>query len=160
MEKLLLEACLELAKSDAIVGMQDMGAAWLTCSTCETAARGNTGIEIDLKKVPKRETGMAPYEIMLSESQERMLVIVKKGKEKIVEDIFKKWDLHSEQLGEVKDGTLMRVFENGKLAAEIPAKALTDEAPIYQREIREPDYLKQTRQLDLNKISEPRDYNQ
>ena len=160
MEKLLLEACLELAKSDAIVGMQDMGAAGLTCSTCETAARGNAGIEIDLMKVPKRETGMVPYEIMLSESQERMLVIVKKGKEKVVEDIFKKWDLHSVKLGEVKDGNLMKVFEDGKLVAQIPAKTLTDEAPIYGREMKEPDYLKRTKLLDLKSIHEPRDYNQ
>ena len=160
MEKLLLEACLELAKSDAIVGMQDMGAAGLTCSTCETAARGNAGIEIDLARVPKRETGMVPYEIMLSESQERMLVIVKKGKEKVVKDIFEKWDLHSVKLGEVKDGNLMKVFENGKLVAEIPAKALTDEAPIYQREMKEPDYLKKVRNLDLKNIPEPHDYNQ
>ena len=160
MEKLLLEACLELAKSGAVVGMQDMGAAGLTCSTCETAARGNAGIEIDLANVPKRETGMLPYEIMLSESQERMLVIVKKGKEKIVEDIFTKWDLYSVKLGEVKDGRLMKVFENGKLAAEIPAKALTDEAPIYEREMKEPEYLKKTRQLDLKNIREPQNCNQ
>src|SRR3989338_1766939 len=148
MEKLLLEACLELVKSGALVGMQDMGAAGLTCSTCETAARGNSGIEIDLAKVPKRETGMIPYELMLSESQERMLVIVQKGKEKIVEDIFAKWDLHSVKLGEVKDGKAMRVFENGKVVAEIPAKALTDEAPVYDREMKEPDYLKKTSRFD------------
>ena len=160
MEKLLLEACLELAKSDAIVGMQDMGAAGLTCSTCETAARGNAGIEIDLAKVPHRETGMIPYEIMLSESQERMLVIVKKGKEKIVEDIFKKWDLHSVKLGEVKDGRDMNVLENGKLVAQIPAKALTDEAPIYEREMKEPEYLKKTRAFKLGDLPEPKNYDQ
>ncbi len=160
MEKLLLEACLELAKTDAIVGMQDMGAAGLTCSTCETAARGNAGIEIDLAKVPKRETGMSPYEIMLSESQERMLIIVKKGKEKIVEDIFKKWDLHSVKLGEVKDGRDMNILENGKLVAQIPAKVLTDEAPIYQREMKEPEYLKKTRSFDFKTIKEPTNYNQ
>ena len=154
MEKLLLEACLELAKTDAIVGMQDMGAAGLTCSTCETAARGNAGIEIELAKVPKRETGMIPYEIMLSESQERMLIIVKKGKEKIVEDIFKKWDLHSVKLGEVKDGRDMNILENGKLVAQIPAKALTDEAPVYQREMKAPEYLKTTRSFDFNVIPE------
>ena len=160
MEKLLLEACLELVRTDALVGMQDMGAAGLTCSTCETAARGNSGIEIDLAKVPKRETGMIPYEIMLSESQERMLVIVRKGKEKMVEDIFSKWDLHSVKLGEVRDGKSMRVFEDGRVVAEIPAKSLTDEAPVYQREAEEPDYLKKTRTLDLKKIRQPRDYNQ
>ena len=158
MEKLLLEACLELAKTDAIVGMQDMGAAGLTCSTCETAARGNSGIEIDLAKVPKRETGMIPYEIMLSESQERMLIIVKKGKEKIVEDIFKKWDLHSVKLGEVTEGCDMQVFEKGKLVANIPAKALTDEAPLYHREAKEPDYLKKTRAFNMNEIKEPENF--
>lgn len=160
MEKLLMEACLELAKSGAIVGMQDMGAAGLTCSTCETASRGNCGIEVDITKVPRRETGMIPYEVMLSESQERMLVIVKKGKEKVVEDIFKKWDLHSVQLGEVADGNMMRIFEAEKLAAEIPAKALTDEAPVYEREMKKPAYLEEAQKLDLSKIPEPKDYNQ
>jgi phosphoribosylformylglycinamidine synthase len=160
MEKLLMEACLELAQSGAIVGMQDMGAAGLTCSTCETAARGSTGIAIDLARVPRRETGMIPYEVMLSESQERMLVIVQKGKEKIVEDIFSKWDLHAAKLGEVKDGKWMRVFEHGKPVAEIPAKALTDEAPVYEREMREPAYLEKTRELDLKTIPEPRDLGQ
>jgi len=160
MEKLLLEACLELSKSDALIGMQDMGAAGLTCSTCETAARGNAGIEIDLAKVPKRETGMIPYETMLSESQERMLVIVKKGKERIVEEIFEKWDLHSVPLGEVTDGALMRVLENGKVVAEIPAKALTDEGPVYHRETVEPEYLKETRSFRVDSIAEPRDFNE
>ncbi len=159
MEKLLLEACLELIKTDALVGMQDMGAAGLTCSTCETAARGSTGIEIDLAKVPLRETGMIPYEIMLSESQERMLIIAKKGKEKIVEDIFKKWDLHAVQIGEVKDGKLMRVLQNGKLVAEIPAKALADDGPIYIREEKLPAYLKEAQTLDLKTVSEPKDFN-
>ena len=159
MEKLLLEACLELIKTDALVGMQDMGAAGLTCSTCETAARGSTGIEIDLAKVPLRETGMIPYETMLSESQERMLIIAKKGKEKIVEDIFKKWDLHAVQIGEVKDGNLMRVLENGKLVAEIPAKALADDGPLYIREEQVPGYLKEAQSLDLNSIKEPQDFN-
>lgn len=159
MEKLLLEACLELIKTDALVGMQDMGAAGLTCSTCETAARGNTGIEIDLAKVPLRETGMIPYEIMLSESQERMLIIAKKGKEKVVEDIFKKWDLHAVQIGEVKEGNLMRVLENGKLVAEIPAKALADDGPIYIREEEVPKYLKEAQSLDLASIKEPQDFN-
>jgi phosphoribosylformylglycinamidine synthase subunit PurL len=159
MEKLLLEACLELAKSDAIVGMQDMGAAGLTCSTCETAARGNVGVEIDLAKVPKRETGMIPYETMLSESQERMLVIVKKGKEKIVENIFEKWDLHAVQIGEIKEGPLMRVLEEGQLVAEIPAKSLTDEAPLYIREEKEPEYLKEVRKLDMGEVQEPENWN-
>ncbi len=159
MEKLLLEACLELAKTDAIVGMQDMGAAGLTCSTCETASRGSTGIEIDLAKVPRRETGMIPYELMLSESQERMLIIVKKGKEKIVEDIFAKWDLHAVKIGEVKEGHMMRVYDNGKLVGEIPAKALAEEGPIYVREEQKPVYLKEAQTLDLAKIQAPKDFN-
>ncbi|OGW81725.1 MAG: phosphoribosylformylglycinamidine synthase II [Omnitrophica bacterium RIFCSPLOWO2_12_FULL_44_17] len=160
LEKLLLEACLELKKTGAIVGMQDMGAAGLTCSTCETASRGSTGIEIDLVKVPKRETGMVPYEIMLSESQERMLVIVEKGKEKIVEAIFEKWDLHAVKIGEVRDGHLMKVYENGRLVAEIPARALAEDGLIYNRESTVPGYLKEMQQLDLNSIAEPADFNQ
>ena len=133
-EKLLLEACLELLATDAVAGIQDMGAAGLTCSTCETASRGGTGVEIDLAKVPKRETGMTPYEIMLSESQERMLIIVKKGHEQTVCDIFEKWDLPYAEVGVVKDDGMMRVLNNGVVAAEIPARELADEAPLYDRE--------------------------
>ncbi|MBI4970308.1 MAG: phosphoribosylformylglycinamidine synthase subunit PurL [Candidatus Omnitrophica bacterium] len=151
-EKLLLEACLEVIKSGAVVGIQDMGAAGLTCSTCETASRAGTGIKIDLNKLPQRETGMIPYEMMLSESQERMLIIAQKGKEKIVEDIFEKWDLHAVKLGEVTDGHLMRVYQGDKLIAEIPAKALADEGPIYIREEKEPAYLKETRAFNINSI--------
>ncbi len=158
MEKLLMEACLELSKTDAIVGMQDMGAAGLTCSTSETAARADMGIEIDLAKVPQREDGMTPYEYLLSESQERMLIIVKKGKEKIVEDIFKKWDLHAVQIGEVKSGTRMRVFHHGKLVSDVPAKSLVDEGPIYIREEKRPEYLDEAQKLDLAKIPEPKDF--
>ncbi|MBN1687806.1 MAG: phosphoribosylformylglycinamidine synthase subunit PurL [Candidatus Omnitrophica bacterium] len=157
MEKLLLEACLELIKTDALVGMQDMGAAGLTCSGCETASRGSTGIEMDLAKVPRRETGMTPYEIMLSESQERMLIIAKKGKEKIVEEIFEKWDLHAVKIGKVREGHMMRVREGEKLVAEIPAKSLADEGPVYIREEREPDYLKEAQTLDWKKLSIPTD---
>src|SRR5262245_39682766 len=133
-EKLLLEACLELLATDAVAGIQDMGAAGLTCSTCETASRGGTGVEIDLAKVPKRETGMTPYEIMLSESQERMLIIVKKGHEQTVVDIFEKWDLPYAEVGVVKDDGMMRVLNNGQVVAEIPARQLADEAPLYERE--------------------------
>jgi phosphoribosylformylglycinamidine synthase II len=133
-EKLLLEACLELLATDAVAGIQDMGAAGLTCSTCETASRGGTGVEIDLAKVPKRETGMTPYEIMLSESQERMLIIVKKGHEQTVCDIFEKWDLPYAEVGVVKDDGMMRVLDHGKVVAEIPARQLADEAPLYSRE--------------------------
>jgi len=133
-EKLLLEACLELLTTDAVAGIQDMGAAGLTCSTCETASRGGTGVEIDLEKVPKREVGMTPYEIMLSESQERMLIIVEKGKEHIVKEIFEKWDLPYAEVGVVKDDGMMRVKVGNVTVAEIPARQLADEAPIYSRE--------------------------
>src|SRR5512134_3784019 len=111
MEKLLLEACLEVMKSDALVGIQDMGAAGLTCSTCEMGSRGGAGIDIDVAHVPQRETGMTAYEIMLSESQERMLLVVKRGREREVEEIFAKWDLHAAHIGEVTDDGLMRVRE-------------------------------------------------
>jgi phosphoribosylformylglycinamidine synthase II len=133
-EKLLLEACLELLATDAVAGIQDMGAAGLTCSTCETASRGGTGVEIDLAKVPKREPGMTPYEILLSESQERMLIIAKRGKENVVREIFEKWDVPCAEIGRVTDDGMMRVRNNGSLAAEIPAKPLADEAPLYSRE--------------------------
>jgi phosphoribosylformylglycinamidine synthase len=137
-EKLLLEACLELLERDAVTGIQDMGAAGLTCSTCETASRGGSGIEIDLAKVPKREPGMTPYEILLSESQERMLIIAKQGKENVVREIFEKWDVPCAEIGRVTDDGLMRVCNNGSIAAEIPARALADEAPLYSREAEPP----------------------
>src|SRR4051794_9447197 len=149
MEKLLLEACLEVMKTDALVGIQDMGAAGLTCSTCEMGARGGVGIEIDVKNVPQRETGMTPYEIMLSESQERMLLVVKKGREADVEHVFEKWDLHAVHIGEVTGDGLLRVKDHGALVAEIPNKALADEAPLYNRPIREPSYLHEARALDI-----------
>ncbi len=133
-EKLLLEACLELLATDAVAGIQDMGAAGLTCSTCETASRGGTGVEIDLAKVPKRETGMTPYETLLSESQERMLIIAHKGKEDVVRRIFEKWDVPCAEIGRVTDDGMMRVLDDGATAAEIPAKPLADEAPLYSRE--------------------------
>ena len=133
-EKLLLEACLELLASGCVAGIQDMGAAGLTCSTCETASRGGTGVEIDVNLVPKRETGMTPYEILLSESQERMLVIVKKGEEDKVRAIFEKWDLPYAHVGVVNDDGMMRVREGDNIAVEIPARQLADEAPLYSRE--------------------------
>ncbi len=139
MEKILIEACLELfAHPDAVVGVQDMGAAGLTCSTCETASRADMGIEIDLAKVPQREKGMTPYETMLSESQERMLIIVRKGREQVVRDIFAKWDLDAAEIGMVTEDGIMRVRDHGEIVAEIPAKRLADEAPIYFREASEP----------------------
>src|SRR6184192_3520407 len=137
-EKLLLEACLELLARGAVAGIQDMGAAGLTCSTCETASRGGTGIEIDLAKVPKREPGMTPYEILLSESQERMLIIAKRGKENLVREIFDKWDVPWAEIGRVTDDGMMRVRNNGSIAAEIPARPLAEEAPLYSREARKP----------------------
>lgn len=135
-EKLLLEACLELLATDAVAGIQDMGAAGLTCSTCETASRGGSGVEIDLNLVPQREPGMTPYEILLSESQERMLIIVKRGQESTVRDIFEKWDLPYAEIGAVNDDGMMRVRVGDRIAAEIPARPLADEAPLYQREAR------------------------
>ena len=137
-EKLLLEACLELLARDAVAGIQDMGAAGLTCSTCETASRAGSGIEIDLAKVPKREPGMTPYEVMLSESQERMLIIAKRGKENLVREIFAKWDVPCAEIGRVTDDGIMRVRNNGAIAAEIPAKPLAEEAPLYSRQATKP----------------------
>ncbi len=137
-EKLLLEACLELLARGAVAGIQDMGAAGLTCSTCETASRAGSGIEIDLAKVPKREPGMTPYEILLSESQERMLIIAKRGKGNIVREVFEKWDVPCAEIGNVTDDGMMRVRNNGSLAAEIPAKPLAEEAPLYSREAKAP----------------------
>jgi len=132
--KLLLEACLELLASGAVAGIQDMGAAGLTCSTCETASRGGTGVEIDLAHIPKREPGMTPYEVLLSESQERMLIIVRRGEENRVKEIFEKWDLPYAEAGRVTADGMMRVLDHGKIEVEIPAKELAEEAPIYQRE--------------------------
>jgi len=149
MEKLLLEACLELMKTDALIGVQDMGAAGLTCSTCEMGSRGGAGIEIDVMHVPQRETGMTPYEIMLSESQERMLLVVKKGREAEVERIFEKWDLHAAHIGEVTNDGLMRVKDHEKVVAEIPNSALVDAAPVYDRPTKRPEYLDDVQQLDL-----------
>jgi phosphoribosylformylglycinamidine synthase len=137
-EKLLLEACLELLARGAVAGIQDMGAAGLTCSTCETASRSGSGIEIDLAKVPKREPGMTPYEILLSESQERMLIIARRGKENVVREVFEKWDVPCAEIGRVTTDGMMRVRNNGEIAAEIPAKALAEEAPLYSREANPP----------------------
>src|SRR5437016_6134070 len=152
-EKLLLEACLELLARDAVAGIQDMGAAGLTCSTCETASRAGSGIEIDLAKVPKREPGMTPYEIMLSESQERMLIIARRGKENLVREIFEKWDVPCAEIGRVTQDGMMRVRNDGTIAAEIPAKPLAQEAPLYSGKARKPTpEITETTEL-LNKIS-------
>jgi phosphoribosylformylglycinamidine synthase len=152
MEKLVCEACLELLATGAVAGIQDMGAAGLTCSTCETAARAGTGIEIDLTKVPQRAPHMTPYEIMLSESQERMLIIVQKGREEEVKRIFDKWDLPWAEIGRVTDTGRMVVRNNGQIVADITAKKLADEAPVYQREAREPEYLARVRSFTLDQI--------
>jgi phosphoribosylformylglycinamidine synthase len=144
MEKLLLEACLEAMKTGAVVAIQDMGAAGLTCSTCEMASRGGVGIEIDLAKVPQRETGMTPYEIMLSESQERMLLVAEKGREQEVLAVFKKWGLDATVVGEVTEGGMLVVKDHGIVAAQIPAHALAEEGPLYNRPIAEPAPRKET----------------
>src|ERR1700722_16160987 len=133
MEKLLLEACLEAMRTGAIVGIQDMGAAGLTCSTCEMGSRAETGIEFDLELVPQRETGMTPYEIMLSESQERMLLVAEKGREDEVFTVFKKWGLDAVTIGVVTNDGMLRVKDHGKVVAEIPNRELADEAPLYDR---------------------------
>jgi phosphoribosylformylglycinamidine synthase subunit PurL len=138
MEKLLLEACLEAMHTGAVVAIQDMGAAGLTCSTMEMASRGGTGIEIDLAKVPQRESGMTPYEIMLSESQERMLLVAEKGREREVLDVFAKWGLDAVVVGTVTEGGIAKVLHHGRTAAEIPAHPLAEEGPIYNRPLAAP----------------------
>jgi phosphoribosylformylglycinamidine synthase len=152
MEKLVCEACLELLATDAVAGIQDMGAAGLTCSTCETAARASTGIEIELNKVPQRAPGMTSYEIMLSESQERMLIIVKAGREEEVKRIFDKWDLPWALIGHVTDTGRMVVKHNGRTVVDIQAKKLADEAPVYERESREPEYIATVRAFKLDSV--------
>ncbi len=157
MEKLVCEACLELLATGAVAGIQDMGAAGLTCSTCETAARAGTGIEIELDKVPQRAPNMSSYEIMLSESQERMLIIVKKGREAEVQRIFDKWDLPWAEIGVVTDTGRMVVRHHGQVVADIPAKTIADESPVYVREWREPHYLAGVRAFTLEQIPDTTD---
>ena len=160
-EKLLLEATLEIIREDLIVGVQDMGAAGITCCTTEMSARGKSGMKIELSKVPVRENGMIPYEIMLSESQERMLVVVKKGNEDRVNEIFKKWGLHSVQIGEVIDEDRVVVSNNGEVVADVPADILVlgGGAPIYHREKQLPSYLDGLNALDNSDLSVPTDLN-
>ena len=159
MEKLLLEATMELAQTDAIVGMQDMGAAGITCSTCEMSAAGNVGMEIYLDRVPTRQDNMLPYEILLSESQERMLVVVQKGKEQIVKDIFDKWDLHAEEIGHVTDTGRIRYYMSGELVGDVPAESLVlgGGAPQYKREFTEPAYYQEFKKFDIAQVAEPQD---
>ena len=156
-EKLLLEATLEMIKEDLIVGVQDMGAAGITCSTSEMSAKGESGMEIDLDQVPLREKGMTPYEILLSESQERMLVVAKNGKEEAIHDICQKWDLNSALIGLVSDEPNLKINLNGKTVAEIPAETLVlgGGAPVYERESRRPDYIDELHAFDFNSLPQP-----
>lgn len=158
-EKLLLEACLEAMQKDLIAGIQDMGGAGLSSSSSEMAGRAGTGIELDLEKVPLREEGMIPYEIMLSESQERMLIVAKSGKEEELLRIFKKWGLDAVVIGRVTEDGLLRVKWHGKVVAEIPAKKISDEAPKYDRPKKRPDWQDELQRLDLKQIPLPEDFN-
>ncbi|MBL4862244.1 MAG: phosphoribosylformylglycinamidine synthase subunit PurL [Crocinitomicaceae bacterium] len=160
MEKLLLEATMELSETDAIVGMQDMGAAGITCSSCEMSAAGeNVGMDINLDLVPKRQEDMLPYEILLSESQERMLVVVQKGKEQIVKDIFDKWDLHAEEIGVVTEGGRVRYFMGGEVVGDVPAESLVlgGGAPVYEREYKEPAYYQEFKKFNIDDVKQPED---
>lgn len=145
-EKLLLEATLELINSEIVVGIQDMGAAGITCSTSEMSAKGDVGMKINLDEVPLRDSNMTAYEIMLSESQERMLVVIKKGQEDKAREIFEKWDLNCALIGEVTRDKNIKIFYKGKLEADVPARSLVlgGDAPVYQRESKVPDYIAET----------------
>ena len=156
-EKLLLEACLELMEKDCIVGIQDMGAAGLTSSSSEMAGRGGSGIELDLSRVPLRESGMTPYEILLSESQERMLLVARKGTEDEVKRIFDKWDLDAVVIGQVTEDHQFRAHFNGAEVVRVPITALTKEAPVYQRPATRPSNIDELQQLDLSAVQEPED---
>ena len=156
-EKLLLEATLEVIKTGAVIGMQDMGAAGITCSTSEMSAKGKHGMNIWLDKVPTRQAGMHPFEILLSESQERMLVVVEKGKENLVQSVFEKWDLNCAQIGEVTAGDRLKYFMNEELVADVPADVLVlgGGAPVYTREYKEPSYFTESKKFNINLVEEP-----
>ena len=160
-EKLLLEATLEAIRSGVVIGIQDMGAAGITCSTSEMSAKGKCGMEINLDLVPLRDETMSSYEIMLSESQERMLVVIEKGKENTANEIFKKWDLNCVQVGKVIEEDKLKVYHKNELVADIPAFELVlgGGAPIYERNSKEPEYFKETRNFNPEKLNEPEDYN-
>ncbi len=158
MEKLLIEATLEAIETGAILGMQDMGAAGLTCTTCEPTSKSGTGVEIELSLVPTREPNMTPYEIMLSESQERMLLYVQAGREEEVAQVFHKWGLNAVVIGRVIEEPVLRVRHHGEIAAEIPPDYLTKECPVYYLETAEPEYLHRAQQLDLHTLPEPTDW--
>jgi phosphoribosylformylglycinamidine synthase len=153
MEKLLMEACLEVMRTGAVIGLQDMGAAGLTCATSEMSSRGGAGMDIDVARVPQRESAMVPYEIMLSESQERMLLVVTRGREREVEAVFEKWDLHAVQIGTVTETGRLRIFERGILVGDVPTHALTDEAPLYHRPMAEPSWQRDVQTLDLRTLT-------
>jgi phosphoribosylformylglycinamidine synthase len=157
-EKLLLEATLELSQTGAVAGMQDMGAAGITCSTSEMSAGGGVGMDIHLDRVPTRQDGMTPWEILLSESQERMLVVVKKGRETEVEAIFAKWDIHCAEIGVVTEGPAVRYFWHGDLVGDLPAESLVlgGGAPVYYREFREPAYYKAYQEFDIQNVAVPK----
>ena len=158
-EKLLLEATLELARTDCVIGMQDMGAAGITCSTSEMSGDGGFGMRIDLDKVPLRQQDMKAFEILLSESQERMLVVVRKGEEKTVEDIFTKWDLDAEQIGEVTEGGQLHYYMNGELVGDVPAQSLIlgGGAPVYERPYKEPAYYAENKKFSFEQVEEAKD---
>jgi phosphoribosylformylglycinamidine synthase subunit PurL len=158
-EKLLLEATLEVIKTGAVIGMQDMGAAGITCSTSEMSAKGKHGMVIWLHKVPTRQAGMHPFEILLSESQERMLVVVEKGKENLVKAVFDKWDLNCEQIGEVTEGDRLKYYMYDELVADVPADVLVlgGGAPVYTREYKEPAYYAESKKFDVSNVAEPKD---
>lgn len=161
-EKLLLEATLEMIKKGCVVGIQDMGAAGITCSTSEMAARGDSGMDIDLDKVPLREEGMTPYEIMLSESQERMLVVARRGCEEEIRRICQKWDLNAAVIGRVTEDGILRVRKEGKVVAEIPAKSLVlgGGAPVYHRKAQRPTYLDRLRSFNPSSLPKPSDFDE
>lgn len=159
MEKLLLEACLELINTDAVAGIQDMGAAGLTSSSAEMASKAGNGVELNLDLVPQRETNMTPYEMMLSESQERMLVVVEKGREQEVQDIFDKWNLHSVVIGRVTDDGMLRLLHKGQVAAEVPVDTLAEDAPVYIKPSTEPVYYTENGKINAaDTVAEPADY--
>ena len=157
-EKCLIEATLEAMQTGYVTGIKDMGAAGLTCSVSEMAEAGGVGIEIELQKVPRREANMEPWEVMMSESQERMLACVQKGREEVIQAIFEKWDLHGVMIGKVTDDGLVRIKDNGKTVAEMTAKSLTN-APLYDMPAEKPDYLDKLNNLDINTIQQPGDSN-
>ncbi len=158
-EKKLLEACLEVIPTGALIGMQDMGAAGITCSCAEMSEKGEHGMEIHLDKVPTRQDNMLPWEMLLSESQERMLIVVKKGREQEVLDIFKKWDIHCEQIGTVTNDTNLKYYMNGELVADVPAASLClgGGAPVYTRETAVPKYFDKIKEFNVDSIAEPTD---